>query len=110
MTEEVKLNTMPVLFIGGPKDGERVECSELPPVYPVSVRNPHFNALINPVEASEAEVNTTMMLVQVTYRREAFRTAAGLYPVYVFEEIPQQDVMHILLDGYRPAAETTTKH
>lgn len=103
MTEEVKINPWPVLFIGGPKDGERVEMTALPHTTAIKIRNPNYNALL-------CENKTAIMFIDVTYRREAFRTAAGLYPVYVFEEIPQQDVMHVLLTGYRPAVETATKH
>ena len=98
--DEKKKETMPVLFIGGPKDGERIEMEDLPRV----AMFPHKQLTKNFAE----QIGHTAEIVELVYRREAFRSPAGLYPVYVFETIPPEDVIHTLLEGYRqPAKENT---
>ena len=107
MSEEVKIeDAMPVLFIGGAKDGERVRMTALPPTKEFKVRNPLYNALLT----EEGNTTSNIMFVDETYRREAFRSSAGLYPVYVLASIPSQDVVHILLENYRPTSSLQTKH
>lgn len=113
MSEEIveaQKQTMPVLFIGGPKDGHRVDMEALPALYSVTVPNPKYNAL---VANGNDNGDTQLMFMQVMYRREAFRSPAGLYPVYVYDQVPQCDVIYILLDGYRQLTEemkNATKH
>ena len=92
--------TMPVLFLGGPHDGKRIELERLPSSIEVAYSEPpRFNA------AGELGENAVPLLKKAHYRREAMRCSIGLYPLYVFSEIPAMDIVHLLLEGYRESEE-----
>lgn len=96
--EKEEAQAMPVLFIGGPKDGERLPLTDLPTVYQVTYPNPDFN-ILQSRDAARYEPEPSYLIAP--YRREAFRCKAGIYPVYVLHNIPQEDVVHLLLEGYK---------
>lgn len=82
--EREKSAGMPVLYIGGPADGCRIEMETLP----------------DRVQLPVSEDGATTL-----YRREALRGAAGLYAIYVHHDIPAQDIICTLLEGYRESEE-----
>lgn len=88
--------TMPVLFVGGPHDGKRIGMEALPSI----VEMPYTQQAGIMTEQNPDAV-ATPMLKKARYRREGIKTAAGLYPLYVLDTIPSQDVVYTLLEGYR---------
>lgn len=97
---------MPVLFIGGPHDGKRIELESLPSTMEI----PYTQQAGIITEANPNAVATATVR-KARYRREAMRCAAGLYPLYVFNDIPAEDVVYTLLEGYREAEDDrATRH
>lgn len=93
---------MPVLYIGGPHDGKRIEMDGLPAT--VETAYTQKASLVGP---NGEDGSATALIKKTTYRREAMRSSAGLYPIYVHHDIPSQDVVWHLLEGYREAPEDT---
>ena len=93
--EKPEPQEMAVLFVGGPKDGQRIGMSDLPTVYQATYPNPDYSIL------QDRRYEPEPQYLIAPYRREAFRCKAGLYPVYVFHSSPQEDVVHLLLEGYK---------
>ena len=92
--------TMPVLFVGGPHDGKRVEMDALP-----SIVNIPYTQKAGVITETNPDAVSTAMVKQAKYRREGMKCAIGLYPIYVYADIPAEDVVYTLLEGYRESEE-----
>lgn len=85
------------LFIGGPRDGERLNIDtgqtwiKMPEMERISVFCDH-----NVTAAAD-----TTMAKNVTYTRELLRAEDSQYYVYVADEIQRRDVIERLIEGYR---------
>lgn len=98
--EQEQSAVMPVLFIGGPMDGCRIEMESLPN----QVQMP-YTEMPTMNEKGELGEGAVPLLKKAAYRREAMRCPAGLYPLYVHASIPSVDIVHTLLEGYRESEE-----